>query len=73
LDEVGGEPALLFTLLVGVFGISAAGCVGTFMKKWWGRGVLTFVSVLYLLAFPIGTVLGIFVLKGLSIHKSEFK
>jgi hypothetical protein len=34
---------------------------------------LTFVSVIYLLAFPLGTILGFFVLRGLAIHKNEFK
>ena len=46
---------------------------GLHFGEWWGRGILTFVSVLYLLVFPIGTILGFFVLRGLTIHKNEFK
>jgi hypothetical protein len=73
IESIGGNPALLFLLLGLGFMIATLGCIGTFMKKWWGRGVLTFVSALYLLAFPIGTILGFFVLRGLAIHKNEFR
>lgn len=72
-DSIGGNPALLFVLLGLGLVLSAGGCIGVFMKRWWGRGILTFVAVLYLLAFPIGTILGFFVLKGLSVHKNEFR
>ena len=73
VESIGGNSGLLFLLLGMGFLIAAGGCIGTIMRKWWGRGILTFVSVLYLLAFPIGTILGFFVLRGLAIHKNEFR
>jgi hypothetical protein len=73
IEKIGGNPAILFLLLGMGFLIAAGGCIGTIMRKWWGRGILTFVSVLYLLVFPIGTILGFFVLRGLAIHKNEFR
>ncbi len=72
-DSIGGNPFLLFLVLGLGLLLSAGGCIGIFLKKWWGRGILTFFSVLYLLVFPIGTILGIFVLRGLVFHKNEFK
>lgn len=71
--RIGGNPALLFLLLGMGLVTAAGGCIGTILKKWWGRGILTFISVIYLIAFPIGTILGFFVLRGLSIHKNEFR
>lgn len=73
VERIGGNPGLLFLLLGMGLVIAVGGCVGTIMKKWWGRGILTFVSIIYLLAFPIGTILGFFVLRGLAIHKNEFR
>jgi hypothetical protein len=72
-DRIGDDSFLLFLMLGLGLLLAAGGCIGTFMKKWWGRGILTFFSVLYLLAFPLGTILGIFVLRGLAIHKNEFR
>jgi hypothetical protein len=34
---------------------------------------MTFVSALYLIVFPIGTILGIYILKGLAQHKNDFR
>jgi len=71
--EMQGESDLLLLLLVGLSVIFGAGCIGIFTKRWWGRGIMTFVSILYLFAFPIGTILSIYLLKALAFHKHEFK
>ena len=68
-----GEAIPLILLIVGLSGVFGAGCIGIFTKRWWGRGIMTFVAVLYLFAFPVGTILSIFMLKALSNHKSEFR
>jgi len=73
IERIDGNPALPFLLFSMGLIIAAGGCIGTIMKKWWGRGILTFVSVIYLLAFPLGTILGFFVLRGLTIHRNEFR
>ncbi|MGJ8642055.1 MAG: hypothetical protein ACSHX9_01495 [Luteolibacter sp.] len=72
-EKTGSHGWELILLLLAIAGISGAGCIGIFLKRWWGRGIMTFVAALYLIAFPIGTLLGIFILRGLSKHKNEFR
>lgn len=72
-DKTGSNGWVLVLFLLGIAGISGAGCIGIFRRRWWGRGIMTFVSALYLIAFPIGTILGFYILKGLAQHKNEFR
>ena len=71
--EVGGNPWMPFGVLGSLLFIYGGACIGVYMRKWWGRGIMTFVAVPYLLMIPFGTILGFFVLRGLSVHRRDFK
>lgn len=69
----GDDQWLFFLVLALAFVITGAGCVGTFKKKWWGGVILGLQAATWLFMFPVGTVIGIFVLIGLKTHKEEFR
>jgi hypothetical protein len=58
----------LFSLFIFLFvGLpSLIGGIGLYRNKTWGRGLLKFVSFLYLLIIPLGTILGIYSLETLK-------
>ena len=53
-------------------GLLALGAVGTLLKKQWGRYLSYFFSVILLVAVPIGTFLGAFMLYHLTHNKDLF-
>ena len=53
-------------------GLLALGAVGTLLKRQWGRYLSYFFSVFLLIAVPIGTFLGAFMLYHLTHNKDLF-
>jgi hypothetical protein len=53
-------------------GLLAVGAVGTLLKKQWGRYLSYFFSIILLVAIPIGTLLGAFMLYHLTHSKDLF-
>ena len=63
-SSTGSNIGLIFALLflLGFFGLSLASGIGILKAKSWARKVTMVVAVLSLFWFPVGTVIGVFVL-----------
>ena len=74
VDPKGADvpPAVGWAVLFGgSFGVISA--IGVLCKKMWGIPVCQVVSALYVLGFPVGTILGGYFLLNIGKVKSEFR
>ena len=60
LGIMGFVGALVTCLMMILFIPSVVGGIGLLLKKGWARILVIIVSIIYLLAFPLGTALGVY-------------